>query len=731
MQALRTADSRRLVLKAPLPALILGFMATSFQVYLLREFSAQFYGNELNYGFVLASWLLWGGLGSLLAGRRKKAFTTETLAAAYTIIPALLLAGFLALRFSRQLLGRLPGEAVGTTPALSFALGLSLLVSFPLGACFVINARLRGGDSSRIYFLESLGAAVAGAAVQFILVPGFPNWTGTGIVAFICAGASVIALKPKRPLLHLAAAVIVATSFITADLPLHKLAWKPLNLIESFDTRFGKLQVFMTGGQLTLASNGLPMFSYPDPAAAEETVHFTLPQRPGLGKVLLVGGGAGGAAAEVLKYSGVALEYVELDPGVIQAALRHLPEEARAALQSPRMKIIYDDGRRFIKRAGGLYDVVLVSLPEPATAQVNRFYTVEFFREVKRVLAPNGVISLTAPASENYLSPDLARFLAGLAGTLRMVFRNVDTVPGGNCVFLASDGPLTIDPDELADRLERAGVNNSFVTRTALRDRLNPMRVEYLDSRLRTWDVPVNRDLTPVGYFFHSIWWASQFKGPEAAALRFFAGQPIFRVLDLPLILIAALLLVPAATRRRRASACLVPVAVLGVTSIVVEISIIMAFQASFGYLYGTIALLLGSFMAGLSLGSLTAIRRRSVSPRELWTIQALKAVLLGLILISLGRTSAEFLPFLFLGLEGALSGRLFVAANRLYPESERHPGAAYSVDLIGSFLGALIAASIIIPLWGVPALMGRLLVLNIVVLVFTILSFRPRAGSA
>lgn len=731
MQALRTADSRRLVLRSSLPALVLGFMAASFQVYLLREFSAQFYGNELNYGFVLASWLLWGGLGSLMAGSRKKPFTTEALAAAYTIIPDLLFAGFLALRFSRHLLGRLPGEAVGTTPALAFALGLSLLVSFPLGACFVINARLGGGDGSRVYFLESLGAAVAGAAVQFILVPSLPNWTGTGIMAFICAAASVITLRPKRPLIHLAAAALVATAFITTDMPLHKLAWKPLDLIESSDTRFGKLQVFMTGSQLTLASNGLPLFSYPDPAAAEETVHFALPQRPGPGKVLLVGGGAGGAAAEVLKYPGVALDYVELDPGVIQAALRHLPEEAREALQSARVKIIHDDGRRYIKRATGLYDAVLVSLPEPASAQVNRFYTVEFFREVKRILAQNGVLSFTAPSSENYLGPDLARFLAGLAGTLRMVFSDVGMIPGGNCVFLASDGPLTTDPDELADRLERAGINNMFVTRAALRDRLSPMRVEYINSRLRTGGISVNRDLTPVGYFFHSIWWASQFKGPEAAVLRFFAGQTIFRVLDLPLILIAVLLLVPAAAGRRPASASLVPVAVLGFTSIVVEISIIMAFQALFGYLYGTIALLLGSFMAGLALGSMAAIRKGTVSPKDMWMIQALKTALLGLILLSLGRTNAEFLPFLFLGLEGVLSGRLFVTANRLYQKSERRPGAAYSVDLLGSFLGALIAASIIIPLWGVPALMGRLLALNIVVLVFAILSFGPRTGSA
>lgn len=51
---------------ASLPALLLGGLAASCQILLLREFAAQFFGNEMTYGLVLASWLLWGGIGSLL-----------------------------------------------------------------------------------------------------------------------------------------------------------------------------------------------------------------------------------------------------------------------------------------------------------------------------------------------------------------------------------------------------------------------------------------------------------------------------------------------------------------------------------------------------------------------------------------------------------------------------------------------------------------------------------------
>ncbi len=731
MQALRTPDSRRLVLKDTLPAFLLGFMATAFQIYLLREFSAQFYGNELNYGLVLASWLLWGGLGSLAAGRRKRPWTSGDLAAFYTAIPVFLLIGFLALRFSRDLLGLLPGEAVGTVPALAFSLALSLIISAPLGACFVINSGLRDGDSSRVYFLESCGAALAGAAVYFLLVPRFSNWYGAGLLIVLSAAASSAVLRPKRPAVHIGTAVIVAAVFIAGDMPSQKLAWRPLELIESSDTRFGKLQVFRAEGQLTLASNGLPLFSYPDPAAAEGTVHFALPQRRGPHRVLLIGGGAGGAAAEVLKYGDVALEYVELDPAVIRAALAHLPEEGRKALRDPRVRIIFDDGRRYIKNAAGPYDAVIVSLPEPATAQVNRFYTAEFFTEVRKVLAADGVLSFTAASSETYIGPDLGRLLSALAGTLRRVFPHVETVPGDNCVFLASDGPLTVDPDELADRLERVGIRTRFINRAMLRDRLNPLRTGYLASKLSGAPLPLNRDLVPVGYFYHSIWWAAQFRGPEADILRFFAGQPIFRVLDLPLILAALAMFLPAALKRGPRSASLVPVAVLGITSIVVEMSVIMVFQASFGYLYGTISLLLGSFMAGLAAGSWSAMKVRTVPAREIGAVQALKTALLVLILLSLGIPGSGRLLFLFLAAEGVLSGRLFVAANRMHRQVSEHPGAAYSADLLGSFAGVLIASSVIIPLWGVPALVERLLVLNILALGFAFLSFGRGAKPA
>ena len=63
-------DPRPMGLRSEAPAFGLGATAAGIQVFLLREFGAQFHGNELVYGLVLAAWLLWGGLGSLRATKR-------------------------------------------------------------------------------------------------------------------------------------------------------------------------------------------------------------------------------------------------------------------------------------------------------------------------------------------------------------------------------------------------------------------------------------------------------------------------------------------------------------------------------------------------------------------------------------------------------------------------------------------------------------------------------------
>ena len=725
---MRNDHPRPLDLRPGLPAFLLGFLAASFQIYLLREFSAVFTGNELTFGLFLGSWLLWGGLGSLIHLRRRAGPSTGRLAVVYVLVVVLFFAGLVVLRFSHQLLGILPAELTGLGPALGFALILSLLLSFPLGHSFVLNAGLLGGDVASVYLFESAGATAAGLFVHFLLIPRLSNWQGAAIVGAAAAVLVLAGMRPGRARLLAVPALVLAGLLFGSDPGSQRAAWRPLNLTETEDTRYGKLQVIRNEEQITLFDNGLAVFSHPDAGAAEESVHFALLQRDAVRSVLLVGGGASGGAAEALKYPGLRVDCVELDPAIIRLARKHVSGPARASLDDPRVRFFHADGRSFLVRSADRYDAILLNLPEPATAQINRYYTREFFLEVRKKLGPAGVFGFVVPSAENYISDALGLFLSSLARTLREVFPEVLAVPGANGVFLASEGPLSIDPVRLSDRMTRLGLETRQVGPGTLPSRLDPARVAYLAEKLDSPGAKVNRDLAPVSYYFHSLLWAGQFRGLETAVLRAAGRIPGFWFLDLPLGLFALGLVLLAISRPRHSAArAVIPLAVMGFTSIVVELVLFLVFQAHFGFVYGRIPLLLASFMAGLVLGALAARARKTSGRAELAAVQGGFVLLLVLVLVSLPGAGGEAVPFLLLAAFGVLGGYLFVSANRRILDETKHPGLGYGVDLLASFVGVILASALIIPLFGVAAVVLRLIVLNALCFLFLLVPSSAR----
>jgi len=722
---MRDADPRDLGLKPWLPPFLMGFLAAASQVYLLREFAAEFYGNELTFGLFLGSWLLWAGFGSLIKPRKKSQAGATKLAGIYALAVLALFFGLIALRFSHKLMGILPAELTGLMPALGFAFLLSLLLSFPLGHCFVLNAGLFGNDVAAVYVVESAGGAAAGLIVNFLLIPFFSNWQGAALIGAATAVTVLVAMRPARSKAALAAALVLAACLAGFDLRAQKEAWKPLRLVEAKDTPYGKLQVIRTEEQTTFFDNGLAVFSHPDEGAAEEAVHFALLQREGPRHVLIIGGGAGGGAAEALKYPDVRVDCVELDPAIIRLAKRYLTGPARTALEDPRIRIFNRDGRTFLSRTADLYDAILLNLPEPATAQINRYYTREFFLGVRRRLAPGGIFSFVVPSAENYISDALSRFLSSLAATLRGVFPDVVAVPGENCVFLASDGPLSLDPRLLAASIAARGLDLRYVSPALLPARLDPSRVAYLADKISAPGARINRDLVPVSYYFHSVLWAGQFRGIESRFLLAFGRVAPGWILDAPLAAFAFVLALLAFFRRRSPARFLVPVAVMGFTSIAVELAVLIAFQARFGFVYSKVPLLLAMFMAGLVLGSLAARSRKRAGGADLALVQGSFVLMLLLARKCLAGAGSELVLFVLLLLFGGLGGYLFVAASRHLSRETPHPGLAYGVDLLASFAGVILASALVIPLYGIPALILRLVILN--ALSFAYVLFSPR----
>ncbi len=719
MPLLRSGHCRGLELKTSFWPFLLGFLATCFQIIILREFEVRFQGNELVYGLVLAFWLLGGGLGSLLAEKRFQAKISP--AAFYSgiiIITAVLL---ILLRLSRFFFGLLPAEMTGPGPLLLTSWFISFALSLPLGVLFVFNVFWQQGQLVAVYQLESLGAAAGGLLVYLVLTPRLSSWQAAALIILLAALA-VSLVSGSRKMAAPFLIFLVAAGLWFGDRLTERIYWKPLQLVEVRDSPYARLQVVRTGELVSFYTNSSLAFNFPDPASAEEAIHFAFLQRPEAVRLLLVGGGLNGALAQALQYPRVRVDYVELDPALVKLAIQVL-DSWTTGLNDPRVTIHLQDGRKFLQATGNRYDLIICNLPEPATAQVNRFYTVEFFSQVREKLSENGVFSFLLPSSESYLSPQRTLLLASIYHSLKIIFPHVEVIPGDNNIMLASAGPLDISTESLLEKLNRYQLKTVFFRPEFLRSRLHPIKREYLRSSLMSVGRPrLNSDRLPVSYFYQTLIWSQQFHGPLSQWLGRLQHLTVFWLFHLPLLLFLLVILFLSLFRKKSGAIYLLPITVMGFTTIVAEVALILAFQSRLGLVYSKISLLFTTFMAGLFLGSSLARRMSaSLSPRHLVAVQAGFVVLLALAGLAPGAATEPVFYGLLLVM-GFLGGFLFVVSNVIYLQSRMRYGLGYSLDLFGSFLGALLATSVFIPLLGLALLFSFLLLVNSFCLSFILL---------
>jgi spermidine synthase len=710
-----------------MPPFLLGFLALSFQIYLLREFSVHFYGNEITFGFILASWLLWGGVGSLLASRISR--NISCIPILYYFVILLFPVCLVLLRFSRFFLHTLPGEITGITPMLFFSLGVSLMVSFPLGILFVFNALFLKGNVTHVYLMESMGSAVAGLIVYFLFIPLVSNWQATAIIGGVVALMIYLFNSKRLYSIIFLFTVLFLAAFWVFDHPSQKIYWHPFEMIESRDTPFGKLQVIQTEEMFSLYNNTLLVYSYPNLASSEESVHFSLLQRPESEHILLIGGGAGGSLGQVLKYPKALVDYVELNPEIIRLTLKYLPQQEKDNLENSRVQLYYQDGRAFLNETTKTYDAIILNLPDPSTAQINRFYTKEFFSLVKRKLSPTGIFSFRVSSAENYISHELQNFLASLYFTLKEVFPIIDIVPGDANIFLASSAPLSLDYRILGQKIDQLHLDNTYIRSESLFSRLSPLRLSFLKDALAGSQKTINLDFVPISYYYNSVLWNSQFQGLESSLFRFTSRLGRLWLLDVPLIGFLLSMVLLGATDKK-SSFFLLPLGVMGLTTITVEIILLIAFQTLYGYLYQKVSLLFASFMIGLFLGALRGKKRKKKTYLDLLVIQFGLLLLLFLLIVWLGSQPPEIFFFIFLVFLGFLGGDLFIVSNQLYLKEKKKYGVGYGLDLLGSFFGAMAVSSLLIPLFGLPLLTKYILLVNSFCFLFLLWGLAKQASS-
>lgn len=659
--------------------LLIGFTAVIAQVVLLREFVVLFQGNEISIGIALAAWLLWTAAGSALAGRRKIGVPALELLAAVAL--PLSVAG---VRAARLALRAMPGEELGPGPMLLAALVALAPFCLVSGALFAAASRMwsveRGlptsASTAAVYLFEAIGAGIGGVLASLLLV----RYTTSIQAACLLAALNLIAAAYLAPKLRwIALPALLALPFAAPQLDALSLGWqwRGFDLVAVRNSVFGNLAVVRTGDSRSVYENGVVSMTVPDPEAAEEAVHYALLEHPRPESLLLIGGGLNGGLSQAFRHPTLRrADYVELDPAIFSLAERHLPNE----WAEPRARLHPMDGRLFLKTTDARYDVIAVNLPDPQTAQLNRFYTVEFFRLAARKLAPGGLLSLRLTGAENYLSDQRAALLACIRKTLGEVFPEVLAIPGATVRFFAATRPgtLTANPRVLVARLTERNLRTTYVREYFIPFRMAPDRMAELEDRIRPQpSTPLNKDFAPIACHLGLAAWTSRFHPGYRPTLPWAAA------------LIPLLLLWPA---RRFAGAAGMCVAAMGFTQIGLEMLLLLGFQAVHGYLYHQLAVIVAGFMAGMALGSWLGGARFSLPRLQL------AAAASGLIVLASLPLPAPFYPFLALAC-GLLGGYQFVAAGRRAPAFGT--GTLYALDLAGACVAALLFAVVFIPVMG------------------------------
>jgi spermidine synthase len=702
--------------------LALGFTTTVAQVLLVRELVAVFYGNELVLGLILAAWLAWGALGAGLAGRFVSC-SHQILAGGLVALGLLPALQMLLVRAARGLLRVPPGALVEFGPMAGVILLSVAPVCLLAGALFPPLAR-RLAETSRpageAYLWECAGAAAGGALFSFVLIRYLDPFQIAALILIVDLAAALsfanLQLANLR-LAHLPLALLPLVLLLLVLLPLasfiHRatLRWQWSDLAFAADSPYGRIVIQARDSQRIFYENGLLMFETQG-TGPEEVVHPPLLAHPAPRDVLLIGGAAAGNLREALRHPVAHVTVVESDPLLLRAARLHLPPDEAAVLDDPRVTVVLADGRRFVQTARQTFDVVILDLPEPSTGALNRFYTEEFFREVRTVLNPGGILALGLPAAENYWSPELARRNGSIYHTLRAVFPHVLTLPGETTCFLASADPLDADPDLWGRRLAERGIPTRWVTASYIRYLFTTDRFAQVQQALEaTAGVRLNRDLTPICYYYDLALWLSRF----TPRLRgFFERTDILRLGWVALVLVVPVGL--ARVRRRWA----VPIAVgsAGLAGMMLEVVILLAFQVRHGSLYAQVSLIVAAYMVGMVLGSRWGASRPWAAPTARRALLALMGALVvgaAVLPFLLGRPlPAAVFPLLAL-LGGGWGGVVFpLALQAERGDVGRAAGRLYGADLAGGCLGALLGGAFFIPLLGIPQTCGVIALLGV-----------------
>ena len=761
------------MIRLVLAILIMGFSGIVAQILLLRELLITFYGNELSIGIILANWLILEATGSFFIGKRVEkikcrieAFVGLTLLFSLSFPVAIYL-----VRIWKGVIGVGPGEGLGLLVILCSSFFILLPVSLPHGALFTFGCKIfslyssaRGGSLpdireaggsgqkedatsiGKVYIYETIGTIVGGIVFTYLLITYLHSLQMALGVALLNMIVCVFLLSPLRRTARTAANRILGSVAVTllvlsaylivspkAD-QIHRLSikeqWRSQDVIHYQNSIYGNVVVTRSAEQYTFFSDGIPIITTPTPdiVFTEEFVHLPMLFHPNPREILIIGGGAGGVINEILKHPVGRIDYVELDPLILQVVRKFSTTLTEVELSDPKVNVHYADGRLFIKKTPHRYDLVLVGLSNPQDLQTNRLFTKEFFSLAKNRLKKEGILVISLPGSLTYLSKELKNLNACILNTLNEVYPYLRMIPGdGANLFLAStsQGLFQTDQAQLSQRLQERNLKVSLLTAAHIEYKLHHRWLNWFLESLQGGTEKTNQDFRPLGVFYSLSYWNALFSPYMQKIFDSFEKVNMGLVLILAGIFVVFFIFL--SFRIRDPSKASIPFAIAstGFAGMIFDLALIFTFQALYGFVFYWIGLLTSAFMVGVAVGSLVMTSLLARIKKDVACFLKIEVA----IIIFAGMLPLIFLkfspyldrPVVFLLLQivflvlsvlsGILIGAEFPLANKIHLTTpfqrkeegnlSRTAGLLYASDLLGGWVGGIMGGVVLLPVLG------------------------------
>jgi spermidine synthase len=400
-------------------------------------------------------------------------------------------------------------------------------MAFPLALKIGLDGRRSvGAGVGTVYAANTIGSVFGALAAGFAVLPLAGVMKSViiagGVFIIVAAVLFMTVWEYRKAVVNAAALALCAGSAVLM------LAWAPdfrKTLVKGFggdeillyfkETITGDVEVtesVQEGKSLKIDGVHVASDGQTDVASHKYPAHLMLFLKEHPENALLVAFGAGGTSGSILRYDEVKrLDAVEICSGVVTPARRYFTAMNNGVLDDPRLNLIIQDGKNFVRLTDRTYDIIYSGPIHPQSNQGSAaLYTKDYFEDCRKRLNPGGIICIWLPL---HVPPEDYKTIVR---TFQEVYPHsslwlTTTTPNTliHTHLIGSTGPLVIDARLVSERLRKGAVaadRLDYVALAGVFDLLGQCAMGEKKLREYTSDAAqINTDNLPIAEFPRKI----------------------------------------------------------------------------------------------------------------------------------------------------------------------------------------------------------------------------------